>query len=139
MISWILKMPLYWAWFVALIGFCFSVFYAEILGNPPCPLCWYQRIALFPLVILLGLAAYRKDYAIVSYAMPIVICGGFIAAFHVLQPFVPFLQKNAVCRLGVSCVHGGLGAIFPAVSLLGFIMIAAFLLFAHRFAKKSVL
>lgn len=127
MISSFRKTALYWAWLIALVGFCVSIFYAEILGHPPCPLCWYQRIALFPLVILLGIAAYRGDQAIIPYALPIVVIGALIATFHVLQPILPFLQKTAICRLGVPCTHEGLSLWFPVASLCGFVLIATLL------------
>ncbi len=129
------KNAVYLAWLVSLFGFCISVFYGEILGNPPCPLCWYQRIALFPLVILLGIAAYRGESAIVPYVLPIVFLGGFIALVHMLQPHVPFLQRAGICRMGVPCTHAGFSSIFPFLSALGFFLIALLLFFDRK--KRS--
>lgn len=125
------KNSLYFAWLIALVGFCASVFYAEILGNAPCPLCWYQRIALFPLVILLGIAAYKGESLIVPYVLPIVFLGGFVALFHLLQPYVPLFQKASICRFGVPCSKGGLDFLFPLASALGFFLIAL-LLFVEK-------
>ncbi len=126
----------YLAWLVALVGFCLSIFYGEILRNPPCPLCWYQRIALFPLVLLLGMAAYRGDFSIIPYAVPIAALGGVIALFHVLYPYLPFLQKVHVCTLGVSCSHVGFAwgdlSLFALLSATGFSLIAILLLFASK-------
>lgn len=126
---------LYFAWLISLIGFCISVFYGEILGNPPCTLCWYQRIALFPLVILLGIAAYKGESMVVPYVMPIVFLGGFIAIFHILQPYFPLLQKANVCRLGVPCTHSGFTFLFPFFSAIGFFFIGLLLL-VERKSKK---
>lgn len=122
---------LYFAWLIALIGFCISVFYGEILGHPPCPLCWYQRIALFPLVILLGIAAYRKEAVIVPYVFPLVIIGDLIAIFHLLLPHFLFLQKASVCQIGVSCSQSvmsffGMNGL-SLLSALGFTLIAVLL------------
>lgn len=129
------RTALYWAWLIVLIGFCISVFYAEILGHPPCPLCWYQRIALFPLVILLGIAAYRNDRRIVPYVLPIVGLGFFLALFHALQPIVPLFQKASICRLGVTCHHEGLGLFFPMASMVGFALIGVLLMVYYRAGK----
>lgn len=61
MIDWIRKNNLYSAWVISLFGLFLSLFVGEILEVEPCNLCWYQRIALFPLTILLGIAAYKQD------------------------------------------------------------------------------
>jgi disulfide bond formation protein DsbB len=126
---------LYFAWVIALIGFCVSVFYGEILGNPPCTLCWYQRISLFPLVILLGIAAYRGESMILPYVMPIVFLGGCVAIFHLLQPYVPLFQKANVCRLAVPCTQTGFSFFFPFLSAIGFFFIALFLLIEWKSQK----
>jgi disulfide bond formation protein DsbB len=127
---------IYLAWLIALIGFCASVFYGEILGNPPCPLCWYQRIALFPLVVLLGIAAYRKESVIIPYVIPIVFAGAFVALFHLLEPHIAWLQKASVCHLGVPCSHSGFFLFgvnaFVVLSVVGFFCIALLLLIAKR-------
>ena len=126
------KNALYLAWLISLIGFCMSVFYGEILGNAPCPLCWYQRLSLFPLVILLGMAVYRGDSMIVPYALPIACFGGVVAIVHSLQPYVAFLRGLRICSLGTPCTHSGFSLLFPAISALGFFLIAIFLLLASK-------
>jgi len=129
---------LYFAWLIALIGFGLSVFYGEIQHHEPCSLCWYQRIALFPLVILLGIAAYRGESMIIPYVLPLVIIGGLVAFFHVLQGHFPILQKAGVCHLGPHCSKSYFSLFglfdFPSVSAIGFFLIA-FLLLLH--AKKE--
>lgn len=127
---------LYFAWLIALIGFCFSIFYGEILGNPPCLLCWYQRIALFPLVILLGIAVYRGESMIIPYVLPIVVLGALVAVFHLLQPYVPLLQKAKVCSSEVPCSHAiftifGVSGL-PLLSAIGFFLIALILLIVKK-------
>jgi len=130
---------LYFAWLIALLGFGLSIFYGEIQQHAPCPLCWYQRIALFPLVILLGIAAYRRETLIVPYALPLVFIGAFFALFQVLQAHFPALHKAAVCSLGPHCAHQTFALFgvfdFPSLSAIGFFLIAAILLL-HR-EKKS--
>jgi disulfide bond formation protein DsbB len=128
---------LYFAWLISLIGVCWSLFYGEILGNSPCPLCWYQRIALFPLVILLGMAAYKREAFIIPYVLPIVFLGGCVALFHVLQPLIPLLQQVKVCRWGVPCSQGKFAFIFPSISALGFFLIALFLLIERKNSQRK--
>lgn len=70
------------AFAVSLIASAGSLLYSEAVGFLPCILCWYQRIALFPQVILFGIAAPKKDYRVVEYAVPLSVIGGIIAAYH---------------------------------------------------------
>lgn len=122
---------IYLAWVVSLFGLSTCVFYGEILGNPPCPLCWYQRTFLFPLVILLGIGAYRNDSNVVIYALPLAFLGVFFAVFHVLQPYIPLLQRANICKMGIPCTHSGFAVFFPFFSAIGFFLIA-WLLLIHR-------
>lgn len=65
----------------ALIG---SLAYSNIVGFPPCELCWIQRIFMYPQVVLSGMALWRKDKNIVSYLLPLSILGGIVALYHSL-------------------------------------------------------
>ena len=47
------------AFIVALVSMCGSLYYSDVLGYEPCKMCWYQRICMYPEVLLLGLALYR--------------------------------------------------------------------------------
>lgn len=118
------KNGIYLAWVFSLFGMCMSLIYGEILDHPPCPLCWYQRTFLFPLAFLLGIASYRGDNRIVTYALPLAIIGGLFAIIHILQPYVSWIQKAHICRMGVSCTHDGFYGIFPIISSFGFFLIA---------------
>lgn len=67
---------------IALISTLGSLFYSEIAGYEPCKLCWYQRILMYPLVIILGIAWKRNDKKIVDYALPLSGLGAIIAGYH---------------------------------------------------------
>ena len=131
MILFLRRHALYFAWVIALAGFCLSIFYGEVLQYEPCPLCWYQRMALFPLVLLLGMAVYRNDAKIVVYAIPFAILGCITALFQIFESHVPFLQKAGICHHGELCsqtVFSLFGFLsFPLLSALGFVLIAALL------------
>ena len=67
-------------------GSALTLFYSEILGFAPCGLCWLQRVFLYPQVVLLGLALYKKDKNIVDYSIALSMAGGIVALYqHYLQ------------------------------------------------------
>ncbi len=76
-------------WIVFGVSFVASVlalYYSEVLGFEPCPLCWWQRIFLFPQVVLAGLAAWKKDAYMAEYSIILSVFGAGIALYqHVLQ------------------------------------------------------
>jgi len=72
---------LFSAWVVALAASLGALFIGEVLGQEPCNLCWYQRIAMFPLAFILGLACLYNDLSVRRYAflpLPIVSLASFI-------------------------------------------------------------
>src|SRR5258708_1453446 len=108
------KYALYLAWIIALVGFFVSLYFGEVSGKEPCHLCWYQRVALFPIVLLLGNATYKEDRHIVVYAMPLVILGGLFALYQIVGVWFPFLQGHAVCGYTDECAD-------PVFKLFGFL------------------
>jgi disulfide bond formation protein DsbB len=84
---------------IAMLG---SLYYSEVAGFPPCEYCWYQRIAMYPLVVILGIAMVRRDYAIRRYALALAIPGGVIAMYHYAVERFPDLQVGA-CSLQIPC------------------------------------
>jgi disulfide bond formation protein DsbB len=92
-----------------------SLYYSEVVGFVPCVLCWYQRIAMYPLVLVLGVGALRRDRAAWSYGLPLAGVGLAIALYHILIQFRPVLDVG-VCGTGVPCTARYL-AIFGFVSI----------------------
>ncbi|MFB4159963.1 disulfide oxidoreductase [Geomicrobium sp. JSM 1781026] len=107
---------LYVAWLVAIVATMGSLYYSEGLGYIPCDMCWYQRIAMYPLALILGIAAFRSDAHIRLYALPISILGAIIAAFHYAEQKIPGFGGVAPCQSGVPCSA-------EYMNLLGFITI----------------
>ncbi len=70
---------------------CFALFgslaYSNIIGFPPCELCWIQRIFMYPQVVLLFIAVWKKDKNIIEYLIPLSILGGIVALYHSLTHF----------------------------------------------------
>ena len=69
---------------VALTATLGSLFFSEIVKFEPCKLCWYQRIFMYPQVLLLGLALYKKTEEILDYSIALSLLGGSVALYHYL-------------------------------------------------------
>jgi disulfide bond formation protein DsbB len=69
---------------IALVTTLGSLYYSEVAGYPPCTLCWYQRIAIYPQVIVLGVAAWRRDTAVWRTSVPLAVVGAVLSVWHVV-------------------------------------------------------
>ena len=128
-----MKNPLYWCFVIALAGCSASLYYGEILGVEPCSLCWYQRIALFPLALILGMGLFRGDKHAASYAFPLSIFGfavGLVQAIDLHFPHLRICSKE--CAKATFSIFGFVT--FPDLSVIGFGLIAI-LLFVYYFGK----
>ncbi len=132
--------PIGWAGGVAGIAMVGSLFLSEVAHLTPCSLCWYQRIAMYPLVLILGIAAIRKDCSVWRYALPLALVGLAIAIYHVTIQWLPNLDIGA-CTTGAPCT-GRYVTVFGFVSIptmagAAFLLIAAILLVV-RFLERCV-
>ena len=120
-----------WAWTIAFLATAGSLYFSEIVGFIPCPFCWYQRFAMYPLVLVLGVGLVRAYPGIWRFALPLPLIGLVIAAYHVALQFQPTLDL-VPCEGGVPC-SGRYVAVFGFVSIpvmagAAFLMISALLL-----------
>jgi disulfide bond formation protein DsbB len=131
----------YAAWVVATLGMLMSAFFSEVMKLPPCTLCWYQRICLFPLVAIFAVGIVRRDAAVVSYALPLVLIGLGISIYHNLLYYGVIPEALSPCSEGVSCTEvqlEWLGFItIPMLALAGFVTVLGSLLAHLRSAKRS--
>ncbi|PFD29226.1 disulfide bond formation protein B [Bacillus cereus] len=115
------------AWSVSFVATLGSLYLSEIMKYEPCTLCWYQRILMYPLVLLLGTAIIRKDYKIGIYSLIFSIVGACIATYHYSLQIIPFSLENAEACGRVSCTEdylNGFGFItIPFLALLAFLII----------------
>lgn len=117
-------LPLSVAFLIALTAMLGALFIGEVLGQMPCTLCWYQRIAMFPLVTIFGLSLWRGDGMARPYALPLVIAGLALAGWHsgLYLGFIP--EVVAPCtKDGPSCSGPAqiiLGLPIPYLSLAAF-------------------
>jgi disulfide bond formation protein DsbB len=126
---------------MAVLATAGSLYYSEVAGYPPCVLCWYQRIAMYPLVIVLGVAAWRRDRAVWRTGLPIVAIGAAISTYHVLIERVPSLATES-CQVDVPCTVRWvweLGFVsIPFMALTAFLFIGALLLGVRQQEHEDV-
>lgn len=124
------------SWLVASVSTAGSLFFSEVLLYPPCLLCWYQRICMYPLVIILLTGLFPVNKSVIRFSLPLAIFGFLIAVYHNLLYYHILPESIAPCRSGISCTTvqiEWLGFItIPLLSLLGFIIIISLLLIAWR-------
>ena len=117
-----------------------ALFIGEVMMMVPCQLCWYQRIFMFPLAIVLGMACFSDDRRGAVYALPLAVGGLLMAAYHTLL-IAGLVPKSWIpCSAGVSCADQKLeilnGIQIPWLSLVAFFAITLLLtLFLRRTPK----
>lgn len=94
---------LYIAWMQSVVAMIGSLFFSEVMKLVPCTLCWYQRILMYPLVIIIFVGMIRKDKSIQYYVLPFSILGSLVALYHNLLYYKVLPQSVQTCALGVSC------------------------------------
>jgi len=123
----------YMVWGIALAATLGSLYFSEVLGLVPCVLCWYQRIAIYPLVILVGVGIIRKNPDLPVYVLPFSIIGLAISIFHNLLYYGVITETLSPCTVGASCVDPasqllGFGITIPMLSMIGFAVITVIML-----------
>lgn len=112
-----------------------SLYFQYAMDLPPCVLCWFQRIFMYPLVLIFAVALKWKNEHLRAYVLPMTSIGGAIALYHNLLYYKILPEAIAPCQSGISCTSkliewGGFITI-PLLSLLGFIAITVLVLL-HR-------
>ena len=87
--------PLWFAWLVALVATVGSLVYSEAIHFVPCRLCWYQRIAMYPLSVVLLVGAIRKEAVAKYYGLPLALGGLVISIWHYLIQMNPSLEGGS--------------------------------------------
>jgi disulfide bond formation protein DsbB len=131
--SWTL---LFAAWIVAASATLGSLFFSEIMKVPICTLCWYQRIAMYPLALVLALGLFPHDPKIVRYAGALAGIGWLIALYHVFLVAGIIPESAQPCVQGIPCSQTHISLLgflsIPVMSLFTFTLIGVLLFGAHR-------
>ncbi|WP_078432982.1 disulfide oxidoreductase [Metabacillus halosaccharovorans] len=107
---------LLFSWIISLIATLGSLFFSEVLHYIPCTLCWYQRILMYPLTIILGVAFYYGERTVYKYVLPIAMIGMATSFYHYTLQKLPFMKKLEMCSSGIPCSG-------EYINVLGFITI----------------
>lgn len=111
---------------VAAVCMAGSLYLSEVAKFPPCVMCWYQRIAMYPMVLLLGVAALRKDRLVRWYTVPLGLVGASISTYHYLIERFPDKVAHA-CTEEVPCSTVWVWKFhflsIPAMAGIGFLLI----------------
>jgi len=124
------------AWLVAAAAVAGALFFSEVMQLPPCVLCWYQRVFMFPLALLLPIGLFPFDGRVVRYALPLAGGGALVAIYHELLVLGIVPESAAPCSRGVPCSETHIAwfgfVTIPLLSVLAFLTIFALLVAARR-------
>lgn len=131
---------LFLCWLLVSLSTTGSIFFSSVMEFAPCVLCWYQRICLFPLVLILGVGLLSFDKSVVKYSLPLAAAGWLVALYHTLLYSGIIPESIQPCSRGVSCTEEYIDLFgfitIPMLSLLSFTTIIALLLILQRRMTK---
>lgn len=119
-----------------------SLFYSEVIKFPPCSLCWWARIFMYPLVILFGVALWLKDRKVWQYVLPMLGIGLIVSIYHNLGYYFGESSALPCDASGVSCYQhlvsefGGYISI-PMLSLTSVVSVLVVILVAYFYKKQG--
>ena len=132
-LAWVL---LVLAWAMVTAATLTSLFFSEVMEVPVCVLCWYQRIAMYPLVLVLGMALFPFDPRAARYGLALAAIGWLIALYHVLLVAGIVPENVQPCVQGIPCSETHLQLLgflhIPGLSLLTFSMVGILLYYVPR-------
>lgn len=131
--------PIFVAWVLTTLATAGSLFFSEVMKLPPCSLCWYQRVGLYPLVGILLVGMLTSDKKVLKYSLPVYGFGLLAAVYHNLLYYGVIPESLTPCTAGVSCTTGqevwfGFVTI-PLLSLVNFVLIGICLFLFKRIQK----
>lgn len=117
----------WFAFAIAAVATAGSLYYSEVAGFTPCKLCWFQRILMYPLALLLPIGLLRRDRGLAWYVVPLALLGGLIALYHVLLQKTSWFKDACAANGEVPCSSDyiyWLGFItIPVLALTAFVLI----------------
>ncbi len=128
---------------VAVVATLGSLYYSEIAHYTPCRLCWYQRICMYPLAVVLLVGVFRRDRGVRAYAWPFVVVGAPLSGYHWLVERVHFFERTSSCSDAAPCsvpwfqTLGFVTLAFMALS--GFLLVGVLLLVDRAAERRDLL
>jgi disulfide bond formation protein DsbB len=132
LIDWLTASCRHIALLAAMIATGGSLFFSEVLGWIPCELCWYQRILMYPLTVIISVGILRNDRKMYLYALPLAITGMGVALYHYLVVMMiippPACSGAMPCAFDYINIPGALSFIkVPFLALVAFTIISIML------------
>ena len=125
---------------VATVATAGSLYYSEVAGYPPCELCWYQRICMYPLVPVLAVGLWRRGQSAGWYALPLAVVGLGVSAYHYQLQL--FDSGSTSCDPSAPCAFQWVDALgfasIPFMASCGFLAIAGLALLSIRSDHATV-
>ncbi|PGL69703.1 disulfide oxidoreductase [Bacillus sp. AFS055030] len=129
---------LFLTWIVSIIATLGSLSFSVINHWTPCSLCWYQRIFMYPIVFIIGIAFYKNNIKDVVYALPLSLIGMCISIYHILIQKVPALKETATQCGPVPCTGDYLNWFgFITIPMLAFVAFLLINIFCIVLLRKS--
>ena len=139
--GYILRWGIPLAFVVSLGSSALTLFYSEVLGIEPCPLCWWQRVFLYPQVVLFAIALWKRDTLIASYSIALSFLGFCFAIYHHALQILPTGTLPCPATGEVSCamrIMFEFGYItYPLMSATLFAFLIALMLFLKNNSQKQ--
>ena len=139
--SFFTKNALYIALVQAIVATLGSLYFSEIAHYTPCHLCWFQRIFMYPLILVLTVGILRRDARVYQYVFPAAILGWLVALYHNLLYLHILPWWNLPCSSGVSCTTKYISwagfITIPFLSFVAFSVIIAMMVIARRSANSG--
>ncbi len=136
------RSSLYIALLAAWIALCGSLYFSEVAGYIPCTFCWYQRILMYPLAIILPVGLLRHDRHLPLYVLPFSVVGIGVSTYHYLLQKTTLFSGLASCQVGVPCSGiwiNWLGFItIPFLALIAFFVITMMAIIAWQAGEPAV-
>ncbi len=128
--------PLLFGWIVSIVATLGSLYFSEVKHFIPCELCWYQRIFMYPIVLLLGVAFYQNDQKVYKYILSLSVIGLAISTYHTALQKLPSLQGFGSCSSSAPCTRDYINwfgfVTIPILALVAFLLITISMVVVRR-------
>lgn len=135
------RSTLYIALAIALTATLGSLYFSEVRHYLPCNLCWYQRILMYPLVLIIAVGLLRQDSDLPYYVLPLSLLGQGIATYHYLLEKTNIFAAPTTCQEGIPCttpwINWGGFITIPLLSMTAFFLITVMCLIAMTSGEPS--
>ena len=126
----------YLAFLQVIVATAGSLFFSDVMKLPPCVLCWFQRIAMYPLCVILAVSIVRRDGMARVYGLPLAFAGFAVAVYHNLLYYKIIPDSITPCTSGVSCTSKQLEWLgFVTIPLLSFVAFLCVIIFLYLAGK----